>query len=70
MNNRLNHLRLLNHRANRLKRPDRIREAIIKATGEHIRVYQHIRLSFAYTGDNRIYTRHHLILLDNSEEGD
>jgi len=67
MNNRL---RLLNHRANRFKRPERIREAIFKATGEHIRVYQHTRLSFAYTYNNRIYTQHHLILIDNPEEGD
>lgn len=69
MNNRL---RLLNHRVNRLNRPERIREAIVKATGDHIRVNKYGN-SFTYkdvTFNNRIYSQYHIIILDNPEEGD
>jgi len=69
MNNRL---RLLNHRANRFKRPERIREAIFKATGEHIRVNKYGN-SFTYKDvmfNNRIYSQYHLTIIDNPEEGD
>lgn len=68
MNNRL---RLLNHRANRLERPERIREAIERITGKPIKV---ISLDSIYAYEdvccNRIYYEDDLILLDNPEEGD
>lgn len=69
MNNRL---RLLNHRANRLKRPERIREAIVKRTGLKIRVksFNELRLAYGDICSNMTYFEHHLILLDNPEEGD
>ncbi len=68
MNNRL---LLLNHRANRLKRPERIREAIDKVTGKLIKVIS-LDSRYAYEDicSNRIYYEDDLTILDNPEEGD
>jgi hypothetical protein len=73
MTNHLTRLRLLNHRANRLNRPERIREAIVIKTGERINIASFGRvLRYSYTDikTDSIYFKHHLTILDNPEEGD
>jgi len=70
--NNLTRLRLINHRANRLMRPERIREAIVKITGEKIAIERTnlIRGGFINLKTHQLYYGSHLILIDNPEEGD
>ena len=72
MNNRLNRPRLINHRANRLKTANRIREAIVIGGERKISVAKIHSFQFGYYDMNsgHIYHRNELILLDNPEEGD
>ena len=53
-------------------RPERIREAIVKITGEKIAIERTnlIRGGFINLKTHQLYYGSHLILIDNPEEGD
>jgi hypothetical protein len=76
MTNRLNRIRLLNHRANRLKRPERIWEALLVRTGERIKVRwwklasNYSMLLNADTSEAIMPEQYPIMFLDNHEEGD
>ena len=76
MTNRLNRIRLLNHRANRLNRPERIHDALLVRTGERIKVRwwklasDYSILLNADTDEAIMPEQYPIMFLDNPEEGD